>query len=310
MTFLQQLIEDASGDQVPVSTLLRKVKVVAKRLGNVSLEAWVDHELTGYPEGAELPDYRASRPAEVLGDFAGPFQSGMKNAPIPAALFPEEYRDGPLFTLSFKEPISKLQEFAASKTTLNGTWPADAVAVTNRWIQDGEVALYGGMGLLSAWKPIPAAEFGVIVDTVRTRILDLALSLEDVAPDAGEPDADTDPATIEPLVVNVYGGNVAVNSSDFTQNITMPAVGDVNALFAVLDTIGISAEEQEALREAILLDEEAGEGRPQQSIGSRVRAWASTVALKASTSAGKGAATAAGGLAAKAVASYYGVDFT
>jgi hypothetical protein len=310
VTFLEQLIDDASGDQVPVSTLLRKVKVVAKRLGNVNLEAWVDHELTGYPEGADLPDYRASRPAEVLGDFAGPFQSGMKNAPIPAALFPDEFRDGFLFAHTFTEPISKIEAFAASKTTLTASWPADAVALTNRWIKDGLVDLYGGMGLLAAWKPMAAAEFGVVVDTVRTRILDLALSLEDVAPDAGEPDADADPATIEPFVVNVYGGNVAVNSSDFTQNITMPAVGDINALFAVLDTVGVSQEEQEALREAIVLDEQAGEGSPQKSIGSRVRSWAGDVALKASSSAGKGAAGAAGGLALKALASYYGVDFT
>jgi hypothetical protein len=58
MTPLTELVDAASGDAVPVSTLLRKVKVIASRLKVGELESWVDHELAGYPPDAELPEYR------------------------------------------------------------------------------------------------------------------------------------------------------------------------------------------------------------------------------------------------------------
>ena len=60
MTALDDLIDGASGDDVPVATLLRKVKVLASRLRSVAFEEWVDHELTGYPLEADQ-ESRADR---------------------------------------------------------------------------------------------------------------------------------------------------------------------------------------------------------------------------------------------------------
>jgi hypothetical protein len=56
---VDQLQEDALNQDVPVSTLLRKVKVTAVKLGLDEVLTWVESELSGYR--SELPDYRQGR---------------------------------------------------------------------------------------------------------------------------------------------------------------------------------------------------------------------------------------------------------
>lgn len=307
MTPLGELIEGASGDQVPVATLLRKVKVVAARLGTVQLEEWVGHELNGYPPEAQLPDYRKAIETPVHGNFGGPFGSGYQNAPIPSIGFPEEFRNGRLFHHEFREPIAELERLATLPDTLRSEWPADFVAYTNQLIRRGEVHLYPGMGLQQAFQLISPHHLRAIVDKVRTRILDLALSLEAIAPQAGEPGAPaTDPVQLAQVVMNVFGGNVAVASSHVQQEIALPTVGDRDQLFAALASYGLEDEDLEALEQALDADEAAGAG-PGKGMGERVQRWAGQLAIKGTAAAGKGATGAAGGLALKAVAAYLGI---
>jgi hypothetical protein len=108
MSVISDLIDAASGDVSPVATLLRKVKVVAARLHTGQLEQWVQHELMGYPSEVPLPEYRGPFAVEAAGHFAGPFQSGLRNAPIPSIGFPAEQR-GALFTMAFRQPIAELE---------------------------------------------------------------------------------------------------------------------------------------------------------------------------------------------------------
>lgn len=52
------LQRDALDPKVRVSDLLRRAFVVAKKLNLAEFEAWVTHELHGYPVGTECPKYR------------------------------------------------------------------------------------------------------------------------------------------------------------------------------------------------------------------------------------------------------------
>jgi hypothetical protein len=56
---VEQLQADALDQTVPVSTLLRKVKVAAAKLGLDDALTWVESELGGYKD--DLPDYRKGR---------------------------------------------------------------------------------------------------------------------------------------------------------------------------------------------------------------------------------------------------------
>lgn len=309
MTALEDLIDGASGDAVPVATLLRKVKVVASRLGSVALEEWVDHELTGYPPGAGLPDYRGPFHAEVKGHFGGPAGSGLRNAPVPPVGFPKDFREGALFNIEFGQPIAELERLAQADAPLSADWPADAVAYTNTLAAQSKVQLYEYMGLQQAWRVISPTQLTGIVDTVRTRILNLALSLEAIEPKAGERDAPAaDPAQVHQVVTNVYGGspNIAVASSHFKQEVTLP-VGDRAALFDQLRELGASDDDIRELEAALDEDEAQGEGGPDTGIGPRVTAWTGRMALKAGSAATKGALAAGGGLVAKAIAAHYGL---
>ena len=87
LTLLEEIQNAAVDASIDLRTLLRKCKVLAARLGNGPLEEWLVWESNGYPENADVPDYRIW-PLEVKGHFSGPFGSGIKNAPIPNAVLP------------------------------------------------------------------------------------------------------------------------------------------------------------------------------------------------------------------------------
>jgi hypothetical protein len=53
-----ELQRDALDKSVNTADLLRKALVVARKLKVTDIVEWLTHELNGYPEGAEVPEYR------------------------------------------------------------------------------------------------------------------------------------------------------------------------------------------------------------------------------------------------------------
>lgn len=300
MTLLTALIDGASGDTA-VTTLLRKVKVVASRAEVPALDDWVDHELDGYPPGVELPEYRGPFEAEVLGIFSGPFGSGLQNAPIPSVGFPKDYRDGPLFNITYTQSIAQIQELAAGEGSLQAPWPANAIALTNSLMAQGKVSLYNDMGLQQAWRVVSRSQIVAIVDTVRTRILDLALTMERDNPQAGESGGPAlTPEAKQTIVTNIFGGtpNVAVASSDFSQSVAI-AKGDADSLSSQLSAIGLPREEIEALWGAI----EADGGLQVAEVGENTSSWLTRLMIR-SQELGLGTA---GGVIANLICQYLGI---
>lgn len=300
VTVLQELIDGASGD-APVPTLLRKVKIVASRADVPALDEWVQHELDGYPARAELPDYRGPFDAEVLGMLTGPLGSGMRNAPIPSAVFPDDYRDGYLFKNAFPQPIAELVELAhADDGRLQAPWPANAVAVVNGLIQAGRVQIEGGWVLQQAWRVITAAQLVAVVDAVRNRILDLALTMEQANPETGQRDA---PPLAEEasqtIITNIYGDstNVAVASENVTQAISF-GVGEREGLGRYLESLGVPSTEIESLFTALNAD-----GEVDGEIGPHTKAWLGNLMAGAS----KLGLGVAGGLIVAAISHYLGI---
>lgn len=205
MTILQDIVDGASGD-APVAGLLRKVKVVAARLGVSRLESWVDHELTGYPVDADLPDYRGPFQSEVRGDYSGPFGSGVNFGLVPASAFPDKIANSHLFEIEFRQSVAELESMRGTDD-LRAMWSADTIAHANALIQAGAVQLYESMFLQQAYRPIPQYVVVGVLESVRNRILDLGLTLEAEYPQAGGRDVPAPPSSaIEHVVNNIYGG--------------------------------------------------------------------------------------------------------
>lgn len=92
MSLLQEIQADAISSDVELSTLLRKCKVLSARLNNDEFKDWVDSELNGYQNVANLPSYRINH-VHSKGNFSGSFGSGLNNADIPLSCIPKEYSE-------------------------------------------------------------------------------------------------------------------------------------------------------------------------------------------------------------------------
>lgn len=310
MTLLESLINGASSGNVPVDALLRQVKVLAARADSVVLDHWVEKELSGYQSGDELPAYRQAVEVEVLGHFSGPFGSGLQNAPIPKMDFPEFFRKNGFFEISIVDPISAVEEFSKSKDALRAPWPADVVALANGLIQSGQLELYPRMGIQQAWRQISPTLFKAVLGSVKTRILDLALNLEKSSPMAGEVgNAGVGKDSLARYVTNIFGGNnnVAVASSNFTQDFDLIPKGDEASLVGALADAGVDESDIRELEDCLRLDRADAGGQDPNQPGSRVQGWLGRMSLSAAGAGGKVATSAAGGVVAALIKSYFGI---
>lgn len=92
MSLLWEIQGAALDSNVDITDLLRKCMVLAARLKNKEFKEWVSHELKGYKEDGDLPDYRCIDVASY-GDFFDIFGNGpYKNYPIPTLPLSDEFR--------------------------------------------------------------------------------------------------------------------------------------------------------------------------------------------------------------------------
>lgn len=302
VTLLDEVIDGASGT-APVAQLLRQVKVLASRTGTPQLETWVDHELVGYPDDVDVPTYRGPFVVRPLGHFVGPYGMEARNVEIPPSTFPAKYRNGLLFKRIFDEPIATIEQMAVQEFT-NFGWPPDSVRLYQFLVQKGEISrvVNDALVLAEVRYTVPAATFVAISDAVRTKILDLALELERVAPMAGQRDVPPDQEAPAAAVINNHfhgASNVAIAAVGTSQVVVeAPSAGDGDALVRYLGAAGVSADQLVELERALDDDSddpehyEAGNG----TLWPRTRAWLGKAATDTTTGALGGAiASAAAG---------------
>ena len=273
MSLLRDLQNAAASDDVPVATLLRKARILAARLAYTPLERWVARELDGYGSKDELPDYRRLRHLDVKANFSGPFGSAMQNANVPPACIDAAYRDM-LFSADNRQGIAAVDDLLRSDSgSFSVPWPADAVV---RYAE----SVYEDMAMMDARKIIPRGSVVGIADGVRNRLLSFALELEQIAPEAGEPDAvaANPPASQVTQIFNntIYGGQAVIAGQTVegtTLSMGMPV--SWHALRVRLSELGVPEEDLGELAEAITHDDGVGVetqswlGRLAQKAGSR-----------------------------------------
>jgi hypothetical protein len=204
-----------------------------------------------------------------------------------------------LFALWLKNPIAEIETWA-SQESINIAWPPDAVQYYNHGVRSGTIQriMRDDMVLTGANRPVMASVFVGVIDAVRTRILELALEIEKVAPSAGQPGVPADVKGQAAQVVsnyNFYGtSNVAINSRDVTQTVQLPKVGDEEGLLRYLGAAGVHPENLVALRDALAADRSESEPGNQPNRWSRTRAWFARASTDVGTNAIGGAITAAG----------------
>jgi hypothetical protein len=145
-------------------------------------------------------------------------------------------------------------------------WPNTLTAYYQQRIPNNK-----GMVLIEAWQEIPRFTIVEVLDTVRTRVLSLALELKDeVGADEKELNqlSSKAPDTIENTVVQqIFGGTIYMasgNASMQVQNTTLTP-GDWNQLAKILGGAGIAPAEVAELSNAIKADK--------STMGATVHGW-------------------------------------
>jgi hypothetical protein len=262
MTLLREIQDAATGNDVPLTVLLRKCRVLAQRLGNDELRQWTEWELNGYPDERLLPPYRKES-AEVRGQFAGPFGRELRNAPIPRFNVKEEHRW--LFQNMYVDGVGRYETLIEeTDKSLQSPWPAEAVAIYSR-------SFYEGFVCIAAWRLVDRGAISGLLNAIRNRVLEFALQIESEAPDAGEAEPGTqrvNPERAQTIFNNViYGGQnvIAMAAGNVEQRVSVTQRPDWAALRARLLEMGLP--EQTVADLATAIDDDsimatAGEAGP------------------------------------------------
>ena len=304
MTLLRAIQDAAVSGSESVTTLLRRCKILAARLGSTEFGDWVERELNGYTDKKQLPSYRVLR-VHSLGHFAGPFGSGLRNAQIPRLTIPQEYRDW-VDVSNLMQPIGAYEDLLRSGETgsFETPWPADLVALVGRNI-------YEHMNCMGAWQVIPRGAIVSLLDTVKNKVLSFAIDIERLSPDAGEAMPGTPALPSERIQqvfhTTIYGnvGNVATGGTGTQQSIgTMVTPGNFQSLAENLRRLGILDREIEDLKSALDGDRKAGSA----TFGRRVGEWCGRMLGKAGEGTLKVGVDVAATIVPKLISGYLGLS--
>ena len=148
-----ELQSEALREEVRVSALLRKVLAVARKLDVRDADAWLEHELKGYPDEAELPSYR-----QLHGELKtnNPFHG------LQPVMFEDEGDRSEFTSAPIREPIAEIEHLLDSTNPLvipRGSLPTR-------------------FSSLPAYLEISRAKMHPILDAVRNAVLEWALHIE------------------------------------------------------------------------------------------------------------------------------------
>lgn len=259
MTLLNDIIDGATDDGVGTANLLRKVQVVAHRLGSNELLQWVAHELNGYPDVNDLPPYRCIE-GQVQGVYSGNLYEALPQA-LGAGQIPERAAAA-LFTTRLSASIAELEELSSpgNDRELGVPWNVQEIAMYNRWAEERLVPLINGHSLRSANRAVTKGMLRGVIDAARNTALGFALDLQATAPDAGTAGGPTMAEAPVAQVVNHYywthingDGNQVAQGKNIRQR-SQVVKGDLGSLLKAAEEVGLDAGGSAELARAVLAD--------------------------------------------------------
>ena len=250
---LDKIIELATDADKPLTVLLRQCVILGHELKNDSLKMWANQELNGYAEPEKMPEYRVIRTG-ATGLFSAGYRFPTIKRPIPAALMHENHRWAAT-EAHLCEPISSYENVLKNDETkgeLSIPWSADMVTYYQAKFIKHHV-------LTQAWQDLSRGVIIGLLDTVRTRVLNVAL---DIKSEIGDSDADLKkvPSSsevaerVDHIIINhIYGGTVFVGDQQ-SVNVQNISAGNWEDLKKALLSRGIQDPEISELSKAIEQD--------------------------------------------------------
>ncbi|AQH02716.1 hypothetical protein A9R05_27765 [Burkholderia sp. KK1] len=298
MRLFDEIVALLSDDKASLGSALLKTKVLVRRLGHPELDPWINSELTGYPNGVRVPEYRV-----VGARLTGTVENRAwrrTNVDLATMHLPDDLRET-LCTAHMGQSVVELERFAtAAEGTLASPVPPEICAILGQ--------AYSGSHVTSAKSVIGTTQIAGVLTEIRSRLLDFILGLQDRLGDIPEEDMKKAAEGINAAEMfrnTVIGANATIIIGNHNHTtVTNVAKGDMRTLHQALADAGVSKADLEALDSAIGEDGETAQqtGR----FGPRVAAWIGSMVQKAATGGWNVAIGAAGNLLATAIGHYYG----
>lgn len=290
---LQELASDSDHD---ISDLLRKALMVATKLNLTAFRAWILAELNGYVDASResLPAYRT-----IQGDLRveNPFH-GLQPFLVPQGLHET------ITKINVTESVASICELAS------GSQQGHIVFYFSPEQERILMSMQQSIAPLRPLRVVGANRLLAIVNTVRTRILEWALSLEaegilgnGLSFSASEKQAAMQSQNIrienfQGILGNVEGSSVTQTN---TQHIT---ASDFSSLARYLTSQGIGDAEIRELEQAVRGDPEL---RCEKGFGPKVSAWVGKMVALAASGGWEVSVATAGGVLAAALSKFYGL---
>lgn len=175
MSLLHDIQAAILQDNSDLGPILLKLRLLAARLGSQPLADWVMHESEGYPSGADLPSYRILA-VSYSATFAGPFGSGIPNAPISPYLI-QKFAGTSWVRYQVRQSVAAVDELLRSSARV-GALGIDASNLMH--LLQGNV--YPDYNCTSATGTISRAAFAELRHAVRSRVLELTMDWNNPSP--------------------------------------------------------------------------------------------------------------------------------
>lgn len=176
MNLIKELQSDILNQEVNLSSILRKAKVLATNIKNEEMKKWIDSELNGYKSDyKKIPEYRIGH-SDIYGDFINSFGIKMNNMQIPIFKLHETFKNinnEVILTRGIRNLESLLE---SDEKKFKKLLPSDVVTILSNRI-------YENFTCLQAWKSMDRGQIEQVLDIVRNRLLNFVLELQEMYPE-------------------------------------------------------------------------------------------------------------------------------
>jgi hypothetical protein len=245
---LDEIIAILSDSNGSLTDALLKTKVLLYQLGKKDLVGWVNAELSGYPDDAEVPPYRI-----VSGEVRGHVVSiawQHQNYLLPINHLKNETRKN-ITEHKIVMSIQSIEEAIKKNEKLQRNLPTEFGGLFHK-------VLTPGTNVWSCWCAINMVDVQNITAEVRSRLLDFALELKDAIGDIPEKELPQKAKEVQAdkiFTTAIYntGGTVILGSTNIQVNNQR---GDIEGLLKEVAKLGYERGELEELRQAVVHDQD------------------------------------------------------
>ena len=303
MKLIEEITELLSREEPAVEAALVKTKVLLYKLGESQLASWVNAEINGYKDAADIPDYRVIS-TRVLATVTNGYTARWNNTPIPIGHLPADFQED-LRRTKIGQGVAALEALVkTSESALSKPLSPELYGLLAKGLERGIV-------VESAHVEIGRTQLVGILAQIRSRLLDFILELSSRLP-SDLPDAETvakskaiDAAGL--FQSAIFGDNATIivgSHNQQTASNTSIRVGDFESLATFLRGKNVADSEISELKAAIHEDGDTPHDRKQ--LGPKVKEWMKGMFQKAVDASWQIELGVASSVLATALSRYYG----